>query len=147
LRTIRLVLLLVLALALEACTTTQPLPAGETFRFEVSSRGTGGERTIVVDATADFSDLGREIPLDDLTTADEDINGVRHIRVGLLRPQTARHAAPTSGHIEFREMAARTIELVFEYRGHRDVYSLVMLPGGGVRLDPSSGEFSRVFTK
>lgn len=139
---------LALLLGSAGCISVDSLPAGETYRFDVSARGTAGERTIVVDASADFgSPLGQEIALDDTTTSDDAIKGIRRIRVGGLRPQNGRRGAPTSGHIEFREMAVRTIELVFDYKGHRDVYRLSMLAGGGVRVEPPTGEFSRVFTR
>lgn len=140
-------LLLLLALVLPACVSTEPLPAGHGYRFDVSIRGTAGERSVILDATADHaSALGQDIALDDVTTSDDAIHAIRRIRIGGLRPQTGRRGAPTTGHIEFRELASRPIELVFEYKGHRDVYRLSMLTRG-VHVEPASGEFTRVFTR
>ncbi|MEZ0227907.1 MAG: hypothetical protein ACAI25_04730 [Planctomycetota bacterium] len=135
------------ALLLAGCATAQPLPAGETFRFDLSVRGTAGERTVVLDASADFgSALGQSIALDDVTTTDDNLNAIRRIRIGGLRPGQGKRAAPTTGHFEFREMAARPIELVFEYKGHQDVYRVSML-ARGVNVTPATGEFTRVFTR
>jgi len=139
-----------LALLLGACVTVEPLSPGESFRFDMSYRGNGGERTLALDATADFgSPIGAELVLDDATGSDDAIDNVRRIHIGGFRPQSGRQrGAPTSGHIEWRELANRSpVELVLEYKGHRDVYHLTLPPRSGVFVDPPQGEFTRIFVK
>lgn len=138
-----------LLLLVAGCRAAQPLPPGESFRFDLSCHG-GGERFLALDASADFgSPLGQEIVLDDRTSVDDSINGIRRIRIGGLRPpSTGRRGAPTTGHFEWRELANRSpVQLVLEYKGHEDVYHVVFPPAGGVRVDPADGEFSRIFVR
>jgi hypothetical protein len=138
-------------LLLAGCVSSQPLQANESFRFDVSCR-TFGERIVTMDATCDFSQLGAEIALDDVTTVDDKLDALHRIRIGGLRPQPSqppgRRGGPTSGHIEWRELGTRSpVELVLEYKGHRDVYHVSFLQPTGIAVDPPAGEFSRIFVR
>ncbi|HZV03216.1 MAG TPA: hypothetical protein VFF73_41310 [Planctomycetota bacterium] len=141
----RLVLALTLAF-LAGCIAIDPLPPEQTFHFDLTPRGIGGERTLLLDAFPDFmGPLGYEVPMDDVTSTDDAIKAIRRIEVHFPIHNVARPAAPTSGHIEWKELAARSpVQLVLQFKGHSDAYRLIFPVNGGLVVEPERGEWSRI---